>query len=56
MNIIRLLSVIGVASTQQLPPTFTNKDNKTISYNSTLKCGECIYGGFNFCYKGNSTL
>lgn len=56
MKIVRLLSVISVASTQQLPPTFPNKDNKTISFNSTLKCGECIYGGFNFCFQGNGTL
>ena len=27
----------------------------TIAYDSSLKCGQCIKGGFNYCFQGNDT-
>jgi len=41
-----IAALLGLASVQALT------EDKTIVYADSLKCGDCVRGGFNFCTKG----
>lgn len=32
---------------------FANADDSVVAYDATLKCGQCVKGGYNFCFQGS---